>query len=195
MKKLKNPLLLLVVVGLFFASCAGKEEKKAENTELAAIDPNYVLTYEQAKRFVNNYERHAGIVESSKGEKQPLPNTRAIWFPADRLEKLAADIRAQGGDGVRFYLATYDKFGTGKNAAIDAHLGYNTLVMVSTYPTKKYGKEIHQDYYADKPGRNGAKGFIIGNPPENRGEMCPPPKTCDSAGADLISYPKSGLKL
>jgi hypothetical protein len=36
------------------------------------------------------------------------PNTRSIWFSAERLQALLDKIKSEGGDGIRFYLATYD---------------------------------------------------------------------------------------
>jgi hypothetical protein len=188
MKTIQRTLAYLAVVAVGFSACTSKD---AKTTDAVAVKDQ--LTYEVAKRYVMNYERHAGVVDGStigpKGEaKTGDPNTRAVWFSAGRLDSLVATIKKEGGDGVRFYFATYDKIGSVSQAKDKPHLGYNTLVMVSTYKDGTYkGDVIHRDYYTNKPGQNGVKGgFIIGNPPENRGEMCPPPRACDSVGATLI---------
>lgn len=180
----------MAIVAISFTACTSKNAEVKQ--DVAVLAPENQLTYELAKRYVHNYEKNAGTVDSmyvdAKGVKQVVekPNTRAIWFAADRLRRLLDNIESAGGDGVRFYFATYDKIGAaGKNDIKSDYLGHNTLVMVSTW---KDGT-IHRDYYGEKPGKNGAKGFIIGAPPENRGEMCPPPKNCDSVGATLIDPP------
>ena len=140
--------------------------------------------------FINS----KNISSLNDSKKKKVPNTRAIWFSADRLQKLVNKIKNEGGDGIRFYLATYDtiypaKFIGGHKPATD-YWGHTTLVLVSTKDsTNKMSQKFHRDYYTNKlQGANGqpSKGFIVGGTPENRGELCPPPRDCNSLGATLI---------
>jgi hypothetical protein len=150
------------------------------------------LTKEEAKEYVKLYETHAGTVDSIRGGLivDKKPNTRCIWFSAKQLEAMLATIKQEKGDGVRFYLATYKlKYDVkdDKQPKKD-YWGFNTLVMVSTEAiTSKASKDtIHRDYYVERIGNSPARGFIVGTTPENRGEMCPPPRECTGTGATLI---------
>ncbi|MBD1384684.1 hypothetical protein IDJ75_05290 [Mucilaginibacter rigui] len=199
---IKNSVFLLTVTAIIFSACQNqhaKDDTKAEAPKLTAkqvIDTDS-LSYERAKQYVKNYEKHAGTVDSNYSEAnftktKKKPNTRCIWFSADRILALAQKIKDEGGDGIRFYLASYDtvyaaKF-NGRKPPRD-YWGYNTLVMVSTKDSvNQVAEHFHRDYYTNgkvtpnKP----ATGFILGGVPENRGEICPPPKTCNTVGATLI---------
>ncbi len=198
----KKTLLLLSATAVIFSACENqhaKDESKAEAPKLTAkqVIDNDSLSYELAKQYVKNYEKHAGTVDSNYSESnfaktKKKPNTRCIWFSADRILALAQKIKDEDGDGIRFYLASYDtvyapKF-NGRKPPRD-YWGYNTLVMVSTKDSvNKVDEHFHRDYYTNgkvtpsKP----ATGFILGSVPENRGEICPPPKTCNTVGATLI---------
>ena len=152
-----------------------------------------------AKQYVDNYAKHAGFVDSTYTDVQlnkvkKLPNSRTIWFGIDRLQAMVNKIKAEGGDGVRFYLATYDTVYTpnSKHNHIPErkYWGHTTLVMVSTKDSLKF----HRDYYGNSidPSSNSKsdpKGFIlsVGTSPENRGEMCPPPSNCATIGATLVT--------
>jgi hypothetical protein len=193
MKTIKSPFFYITILVLSLAACTANDEKTNVNTGFPADE----VSLDLAKQYVKNYEAHAGTVDSihvnAKGVADTIknPNTRAIWFSTKRLRALLDSIEKEGGDGIRFYYATYNKlYKTGEKAPDSVHWGHNTLLMVST----KLKGSIHVDYYDDgKQGKNGSKGHIIGNPPENRGEMCPPPKNCDSVGATLIG-PRNLLK-
>lgn len=177
---------MLACAGILLSAC---QEKKT--TEAISFGTDN-LSYELAKKYVKNYEKHAGFVDSMFNENTPengvkkLPDTRAIWFGIDRLEAMVKKIKAEGGDGVRFYLATYDNlypkdFKEGYTPERN-YWGYNTLVMVSTKDS--IGK-FHRDYYTNV---KESKGFIltVESEPENRGELCPPPVDCRPIGATLI---------
>lgn len=157
------------------------------------------LSYQVALKYVKNYEKHAGTVDSTVTDaravekKKKLPNTRAIWFSLARMDTLVKKIKAEGGDGIRFYLATYDTVYTekfkGGHKPPRQYWGYNTLIMVSTKDVVKDGINYHWDYYGQKPPAGqvgGNQGTIVGTVPENRGEQCPPPATCKSIGATLV---------
>ncbi|MBD1393345.1 hypothetical protein [Mucilaginibacter glaciei] len=185
---LKNVLFVLAAGAICLASC---QSKTAEIKTAGINFDNDTLSYQRAKAYVKNYEKHAGTVDSvvngAIGNKVvKKPDTRAIWFSADRLEALLAKIRKENGDGIRFYLATYD---TVYKESLTAHIppkkywGYNTLVMVSTRDS--LGGKFHQDYYGPAKANGMGGGFIIGATPENRGEICPPPRDCNTIGATL----------
>ncbi|WP_184543012.1 hypothetical protein [Mucilaginibacter sp. FT3.2] len=192
---LKKTLFALAIAATSLSAC--QQNQHADLTLPPGADAD-TLSYQLALKYVKNYEKHAGTVDSTVTDanavekKRKLPNTRAIWFSIDRLEAVVKKIRAEGGDGVRFYLATYDTVYTEKfkgHKPAREYWGYNTLVMVSTKDTTKDGSKYHWDYYGTSLTGNTAvnsKGFIVGMPPENRGEQCPPPVTCKSIGATLV---------
>jgi hypothetical protein len=188
--------LLYVAAALFaFSAC---QNQHADQAPLKASIFNYdSLSYEMAKNYVKNYEKHAGDIDSTYtvngvAKVKKKTNTRCIWFSADRLQQLLDKIKSEDGDGVRFYLATYDSAYPKVIGGLTPPQNYwsrNTLVMVSTKDsTNQVGTHYHRDYYTSpKPKVNKpATGFILGGTPENRGEICPPPKNCNSTGATLI---------
>ena len=183
---IKRTLFLLTAAAIGLTSC---QTKPAETKGGPSAFEGDTLSYKVAKAYVKNYEKHAGTIDSidtSPGSNKvvKLPNTRAIWFSAGRLDSLVSKIKKEKGDGIRFYLATYD---TGYKEDVNSRMpdkkywGYNTLVMVSTKDS--LGK-YHQDYYKNTSANGPASGFIVGATPENRGEMCPPPRDC--TGATLL---------
>lgn len=196
---IKKTAFYLAIATLAFTAC---QQKKTADTSTAAntvvLDTLNLdtLSYNVALNYVKNYAKHAGTVDSTitlqgKPIVKKNPNTRCVWFSAVRLRKLADSVLKEGGDGIRFYLATYDSLYTDQFAGHKPnreYWGYNTLVMVSTKDSLNH--KFHQDYYKPKakPGENGGtqEGFIIGTTPENRGEQCPPPLTCTKTGATLI---------
>ena len=191
---IRKTLFIAALAGLAITSCQNKEAAPAAGVGVS-LKP-YELTYEIAKKYVKNYEKHAGYVDSDYTDQTGLnkkkrnPNSREIWFPIGRLDSLVQKIKQEKGDGIRFYLATYDTVYTqtansGKKPARE-YWGYNTLLMVSTKDSLQ-GK-FHQDYYkaGDAASNTPSQGTILGTVPENRGEMCPPPKNCPAIGASLI---------
>ncbi|GGH06952.1 hypothetical protein [Mucilaginibacter phyllosphaerae] len=195
--QLKRHLFYVAAAALAFSACQNQHADLAEKPKPVTF--NYdSLSYEQAKNYVKNYEKRAGTVDSTYKERgvnlvKRRPDTRCIWFSAQRLQTLLDKIKSEGGDGIRFYLATYD---TTYNAKMIGGIvppreywGYNTLIMVSTKDsTNKVDEKFHRDYFTSKPANSNkpALGFIVGAPPENRGELCPPPVKCTSVGALLI---------
>jgi hypothetical protein len=193
----KKPLLRLAALLIPFAACQN------QHADLAQISPsapfNYdSLSYEKAKNYVTNYGKHEYKVDSIYDVKgirvvKKKPNTRSIWFSAARLQALLDKIKSENGDGIRFYMATYDT--TYNDKVIGGivppreYWGYNTLVMVSTKDsTNQANEKFHRDYFTSKPAKSTKPllGFIVGGPPENRGELCPPPVKCNETGALLI---------
>jgi hypothetical protein len=191
---IKHTLLLMAFAGLGLASC---QTKTAETAAAPGGQIGDQLSLDTAKKYVENYKRRAGIVDSVWGEnggvqkKYPRPNTRCVWFDKEKLRKILADLDAEKGDGVRFYLAAYDST-YNKNALSKTpdrkYWNYNTLVMVSTVQKIVGADTLHFDSYSKRTGNLPGKGFIVGAGagPENRGEMCPPPSNCPAIGATLI---------
>ena len=191
---IKTTLILTAFVSFGFASC---QTKPAANAPKPGSTTGSAIDSVTARRYVKNYEKHAGTVDDSiitvatgKTVENKKPNTRCVWFSEEQLEDLVARIKAEKGDGIRFYLATYDKkLGAGSSAAAQTNplFGYNTLVMVSTKAKVITPDSTqHWDYYKNGTANSPGEGFIIGTTPENRGEMCPPPSNCPSIGARLI---------
>ncbi|MBL4674615.1 MAG: hypothetical protein JKY70_00150 [Mucilaginibacter sp.] len=197
MVTLKKTLFTAAIAAFALSAC---QDQHANIEPVLSLNDTDGITYELAKKYVKNYEKRAGTIDSvysktllSKVKK--LPDTRAIWFSADRLEKLVAKVKSEGGDGIRFYLATYDSVYTGES--IGGHTpkrdcwNRNTLVLVPTKDsTNKVGQKFHQDYYTTKStvtaDSKTAKSLAVGSVVSNRGEICPPPKDCKSTGATLI---------
>jgi len=189
---MKIPLLCILPVALLATICScGPKASPEKLTVLDSTD----LSYQTAKAYVKNYERHAGIVDSMYTDETGIrfkkkPDSRAIWFSLKRLQAIVQQISQEKGDGVRFYLASYDTvYAPGlKGIPIPPrqYWGYNTLVMVSTKDS--LNGRFHRDYYTQGGNGKGIRGFIrsVGEDPENRGEMCPPPSNCDAIGATLI---------
>jgi len=195
---IKSTLIYLGLAIFGFSSCQQNQHANVA-ANVSSLDSDTVsLTV--AKQYVNNYAKHAGFVDSTyTGEQlnkvKKMPNSRTIWFGIDRLQAMVNKIKAEGGDGVRFYLATYDTVyhpnGIYNHVPDRKYWGYNTLVMVST---KDSIHKFHRDYYGNSidPSSNSksdSKGFIlgVGTSPENRGEMCPPPSNCATIGATLVT--------
>ena len=193
--KLHKTLLYLTGALLALSACQNQHADQAPpKTSIFNYDS---LSYEMAKNYVKNYEKHAGNIDSTYtvngvARVKKTTNTRCIWFSAERLQQMLDKIKGEGGDGIRFYLATYDSIypqAIGGLTPPPEYWGRNTLVMVSTKDsTNKKDQIFHRDYYTSpKPKANKpATGFILGGTPENRGEICPPPKNCNSIGATLI---------
>ena len=189
-KKTKYILCAATFVILFMSACTQRETPKSEMT--SAIPDSDLLSYKIAKKYVQNYAPRAGVVRkittdgSSKLATDTLPDTRCIWFSAQRLRALADQIEKEHGDGIRFYLSTYDKEYIGNKQPHQperAYWGYNTLIMVST----QYINGNHVDYYTNSVTSNPrGHGFIVMTVPENRGELCPPPANCKDIGATLL---------
>jgi len=174
--------VVFVVAAILGASCG----MPSASTDIIGKIPDSVkVPVAEARHLVANYAPHAGTV---KRGVDSLPDTRAIWFELERLEALVRQIRKEGGDGIRFYLATYDdsypKDAQGPHVPQRAYWGYNTLIMVSTKDSTANGQTYHRDYYSEA-GSNGP-GLIVAATPENKGKICPPPVDCYAEGALLL---------
>lgn len=178
---------LAVLATMSFYACTQKPQSAATPPSPGIVlDPD-TISVELAKQYVGNFAKNTR--DSIPGETAldaKKPNSRCIWFSIDRLDSLVKKIKAEKGDGVRFYLAAYNKKYDPKGLHVPAkdYWGYSTLIMVSTYLDSVKG--IHPDYYKGSPYANGVGGGIFTTTPENRGELCPPPATCKSIGATLF---------
>ena len=200
--KLKSTLLFAALITLSAAAC--KQNDSTSGDHFGTIPDSVTVDLAVAKKYVANYASHAGHpdqTEEETAQKKPKkPDTRAIWFDKLRLQQMLAQLEKEGGDGVRFYLITYDnKYDTTikhkKPIPPAKYWGYNTLLMVSTKDSTINGKPVHADYYTntvvdgEARAKNKKKGFIVTFEPENRGELCPPPAKCQDEGATLIGLP------
>lgn len=209
--KLKFTFLFPLLIVIAATSCKQKGSDGSQASGGTAIPDSVLVPVAEAKLYVKNYAAHAGYVDDSTdvvgiGGGKPVrkkPDTRCIWFSKERLTSMLKQLESEGGTGVRFYLATYNKkYIPGPNERGGHHppkpyWGYNTLIMVSTKDTTvqispKESLLIHKDYYKDlnpnlmSSSNKSKKGFIVGFEPENRGELCPPPENCFVVGATLL---------
>lgn len=197
----KSTLLFAALISLSAASC--KQNDSPAAGDHGGIPDSVTVDLATAKKYVQNYESHAGhpdmTPEDIKERKPRKPDTRAIWFSKERLQQMITQLDKEGGDGVRFYLITYDnKYDTTatlkpkKPIPPSKYWGYNTLLMVSTKDSTVNNKKLHFDYYnyatvgSETKVKDKKKGFIVTYTPENRGEICPPPANCNEEGATLI---------
>lgn len=189
---IKKNLILLAVAGMGLASCQPKTGALTEPTQgTTTVDTTGALDVKTAIKYVGNYARRAGEVDSiqADGVHVKLPNSRSVWFPKAKLEAMLAALnKEKDGDGVRFYYAAYNpRLGMAATDSARRYDGYNTLVMVTTVKKDTLGKKgLHWDSYAPLGGNAAGGGIIIGAGPENRGEICPPPSNCPGVGATLI---------
>jgi len=204
--KLKLPVLFTALIAVGLAACQQKETAAVETTSKNLTVPDSVLVDVQtAREYVHNYASHAGYVDQTveeiKAKAPKKPDTRCVWFSKERLREMLDQLEKEKGDGVRFYMVTYNKkYDTtliGRKTPIPPkkYWGYNTLLMVSTKPVQSDEGILHFDYYEnivneENAAKNAAKkeksGFIVTFVPENRGELCPPPSNCRSIGATLL---------
>lgn len=186
---IKHTLLLMAFAGFALTACQPKQASSPTAAVSATETPDSnEISLADAKKYVAQYGMHAGKVDTIvEGKPVELENTRAVFFDTTRIIKLLAKLRKEKGDGIRFYLARYDAK-VGQNSTFDPkYAGYNTLVLVSTKDSvNKQGQHFHRDSYTSKTANGPGGGFIVGAGPENRGEMCPPPRDCPSIGATLI---------
>lgn len=143
-----------------------------------------------AKRWVARFKPR------SHKFKDNLGDTRCVWFSKEQLKALLNRVDSiKDGDGIRFYMATYDSIPQkGFNYFKPEYANYSTLVMVTTRKGSGLLANKHMDYYKDETKLlNGKKvidakrsGVIMSASPENQGELCPPPAKCDTQGATLL---------
>ncbi|MFB2120796.1 hypothetical protein [Parapedobacter sp. 2B3] len=178
--------ILLIAGTSIYAACGGSVQQANEKVEAATytIPDSVKVPVAEARALVANYAPYAGEVVVAPGDT--TSNTRAVWFSLEQLEALVAQIDAEGGDGIRFYLARYnDTYPEGSATHIPPreYWGRNTLLMVSTRAAENaQGKPIHQDYYEDVASAARPAGPAIMAEIENDGGLCPP--ACD--GTDLL---------
>ncbi|WCT10965.1 hypothetical protein [Mucilaginibacter jinjuensis] len=192
MKTLKLiPLLALAV--LMISACNEAPNKDHDAIpEATAATP--VLTGKvdttTAKRWVARFKSRSHKFKENMGD------TRCVWFSKDQLKALLSKVDSiQDGDGIRFYLATYDSIPAhGFNNFKPEYANYSTLVMVTTRKGTGLLSGKHMDYYKEQTKLLNGKsvidakhsGIIISATPENEGELCPPPAKCNTQGAMLL---------
>jgi hypothetical protein len=175
-----KPLICISFLAFLFVNACKPAGSDPANDNSALILKDTISPV-AAKRLVKNYtgrvyQRHQGGLLMS--------DTRCVWFSSAQLESLLTRVRNENGNGVRFYMATYDKDATPGISCPEKYRDYSTLVMVSTRDSiTPKGDTLHYDYY-NKSGK--LKGAILTTTPENRGEICPPPRNCSDDGATLL---------
>ena len=144
-----------------------------------------------AKRWVAKFNPRSHKFKGGLGG-----DTRCVWFSKEQLKALLNRVDSiKGGDGIRFYLATYDSIRpVGSKYFKPEYANYSTLVMVTTRKGTGLLANKHMDFYKDTTELlNGKRvadarhsGVIMSASPENQGELCPPPAKCDTQGATLL---------
>ncbi len=173
---MKNYLLYFILLGQIIACDQPKTEKNMTASSFAVPD-SVIVPLDEAYRMVANYAPKAGFVER---DGQLLPDSRAIWFPIEMLRLLVDQIEDEGGDGIRFYLSTYDSDYTdapeGTYIPPERYWGYNTLLLVSTRDSMANGQHYHRDYFDSsiQGSRERQAGFIVTSRVRNRGNVCYP---------------------
>ncbi|OCX52073.1 hypothetical protein BEL04_11250 [Mucilaginibacter sp. PPCGB 2223] len=171
-------LIAILSAALLLNAC----KSSVNNTTQVAADTalnDTIISVNVAKRLINNFGPR-----SLKKDKN-WADTRSVWFPIGRLKKLIDTIEKDGGDGIRFYFAAYDKTKMNDIHIDSTYWDHATLVMVSTTKlrTTNGGPKVHLDN--TEPAKKGHV-FTFKASPENQGEMCPPPSNCDVVGATLV---------
>ncbi len=191
---MKKIVVILSVAACGFFSCIEKESLDEERRTLKDVQLTAVLAenatshsvpVDTAKAWVQNYgkwlrSKNAELAEQvqADGKTVALPNSRSVWFSVEQLEKLLARIKAEEGDGIRFYFATYGKMQSSVDSCTKLPFDYSNLNTLLMVPTKRDGC-IHRDAY-------GSRNSITTMDIENKGEICPPPADCGNKGATLI---------
>ncbi|SER12080.1 Rossmann-fold NAD(P)-binding domain-containing protein [Pedobacter rhizosphaerae] len=102
-----------------------------------------------AKKMVDAYAKETF-------QYTPKSYSKAVWFPADQIIRMAEKLKEKGGDGLRIYFAQYVP---GELEGVPtSYEGRNTVLLVPTYP-KLEGTDGGQEDDIDDI--------------ENRGELCP----------------------
>lgn len=172
---------LLFLAFLFTMACkpAAKEPAKDDNGEMVLKD---TMSYDEAKKLVKNfgkrvYKKHQGGLI--------LSDTRCVWFSIKQLDTLVQQIKREDGDGIRFYMATYDSTEDKSYKVPPKYRNCSTLIMVSTKDSVVNDTlHVHADYFGNTI--KNKRGAIFGATPENQGELCPPPSNCTAEGAKLL---------
>jgi hypothetical protein len=143
-----------------------------------------------AKRWVARFKPRSHKFKGNYGD------TRCVWFGKEQLKALLNKVDSiKEGDGIRFYLATYDSIPQkGFNYFRPEYANYSTIVMVTTRKGTGLLANKHIDYYKDETKLLNGKivtdakhgGVIVTASPENEGELCPPPAKCNTQGATLL---------
>ncbi len=192
MKTLKLiPFLALAV--LMISACSDPSKTDHDATpEVSAGAPTLTgkVDTSTAKRWVARFKPRSHKFKGALGD------TRCVWFSKDQLKALLNRVDSiKGGDGIRFYLATYDSIPPKDSKYFKPeYANYSTLVMVTTRKGAGLLIDKHMDYYKDETKLLNGKtvidakhsGVIMSASPENQGELCPPPAKCDTQGAMLL---------
>jgi len=168
-----KPLISIPLLTILFAGACKPAAGDHDNANTDIVLKG-TIDVKNAKRLVKNFDDRT----YRKKDQLGFNDTRCVWFSVGQLDSLIQKIKREKGDGVRFYLAAYDKDSAFHNDTL--FRDHTTLVMVSTALDSR-GK--HVDYYYDKT--NG-RGTILTATPENSGELCPPPTNCSGDGATLL---------
>lgn len=189
MKTLKLIPFLASIV-LIISAC--NEAPKTDHDALNSAAPMLTgkVDTSTARRWVARFKPRSHKFKGNYGD------TRCVWFSKEQLKALLNRVDSiKEGDGIRFYLATYDSIPQkGFNYFKPEYANYSTIVMVTTRKGTGLLANKHMDYYKDETKLLHGKpvidvkhsGIILSASPENEGELCPPPAKCNTQGAMLL---------
>jgi len=191
MKTLKFiPFLAAVAIVVIACNAPKTDHDAITDTTIKAPMLTGKVDTTTAKRWVARFRPRSHKFKGNLGD------TRCVWFSKEQLKALLNRVDSiKGGDGIRFYLATYDSIPTkGFNYFKPQYANYSTLVMVTTRKGSGLLINKHMDFYKDTTELHNGKrviaakhsGIIISASPENQGELCPPPAKCNTEGATLL---------
>jgi hypothetical protein len=126
----------------------------------------YVNT-EHVDKVIGTYKRERWAHNSKRIGKE---DSLSAWYSVEEMENYLANVKANGGNGVRIYFAAYPEDYT----AVPEYAGRQTLVMVAT-KTKvlETGRLAHKEIYVAK--ENGTPQILAYNAPYLCPPFCPPP--------------------
>ena len=116
---------------------------------------------ELADRMIREYKHTRWVTNSEKIGK---PDSLSAWFSVEDMENFLANVKANGGDGIRFYFASYPE----NYQALPQYAGRQTIVSVATRSKEtKTGEIADKDIYIVNKGKAKILGGL--NP-----RLCPP---------------------
>jgi len=102
---------------------------------------------------------------SPNSERIGKPDSLSVWYSIEAIEQFLVLAKSKGGDGIRFYFATYPEVYSTKPELA----GRQTLALVGTRSKiTENGEVAHKDIYHSK---NGRLKILSGDGPNS---ICPP---------------------
>ena len=137
--------------------------------------------------IISTYKQERWAQNSEKIGKE---DSLSVWYSTEELEEFIDTIKANGGNGIRFYFAAYPDNYTD----VPEYAGRQTLALVATKTRKVEGKLSHKEIYMSENGNPKILAY-------NSGSMCPPfcgypvPPTTAVLGLTLVDKGDKGFSI